>query len=264
MDCRGKVALVTGGSSGIGRAVATSLSGAGAEVVVHGRDAERTTRVAHSIGGDVALGDLGSAAGVDSVVSQVRSQHDRVDILVASAGLGWSGPFQSMPVEEIERLVAVDLAAPLLLARAVLPGMVSRDTGHIVLVGSVAGRTGVAGEAVYAATKAGVDLFAESLRMELVETGVMVTVIVPAAVATEFFVRRGREYDRRVPRPMSPEAVATAVLSAVGDGRADVWLPGWIRIAPTVRSLLPGPYRRLSARFGEPVRSAREEQRDQW
>ena len=255
MDCGGRVALVTGASSGIGCAVAQSLSGAGAHVVVHGRDAERTSEVARRTGGHVVLGDLGSAAGVDSVVSQVASRHDHVDILVAGAGLGWSGSFASMQSAQVERLVAVDLIAPMLLARAVLPGMVERRSGHLVLVGSVAGRTGVAGEAVYAAAKAGVDLFAESLRMELVETGVKVTVVVPGAVDTPFFEGRGRPYERRVPRPLSAEDVAAAVLSAVQKDRADVWLPGWLRMAPVVRSVTPGLHRRLQARFGEPVRS---------
>jgi short-subunit dehydrogenase len=109
---------------------------------------------------------------------------------------------------------------------------------------------------VYAAAKAGLDAFGESLRLELVGTGVGVSVIVPSAVRTEFFSTRGREYDRVVPRAVAPEVVARAVVRAIERDRAETWTPRWVRIAPVVRALTPGVYRRLAARFGEPVRSA--------
>jgi short-subunit dehydrogenase len=132
--------------------------------------------------------------------------------------------------------------------------MVERGTGCIVLVGSVAGRTGVAGEAVYAAAKAGLDAFAESVRLELAGTGVTVTVLVPGVVDTRFFLDRGGVPRRRVPRPVSAEKVAAALGRAVADDQPEVWMPRWLRVAPTVRVLAPRAFRRLAARFGEPVR----------
>lgn len=257
MDTRDSVAMVTGASSGIGRAVAEHLARAGAELIVHGRDADRTGEVARRVGGHAVLGDLATPAGVAEVMAQVQSRRGTVDILVANAGLGWSGPFPQMTPDEIGHLLAVDLVAPVLLVREILPDMVERGWGHIVLVGSVAGRTGVAGEAVYAAAKGGLDMFAESLRMELVGSGVVLSVITPAAVETPFFDSRGRAYDRRVPRPIPADTVARAVVSAIHRDRSEVWLPGWLRIASMVRSIAPGAYRRMSVRFGEPVRAAR-------
>jgi short-subunit dehydrogenase len=127
--------------------------------------------------------------------------------------------------------------------------------GAVCFVTSIAGRTGVAGEAVYSATKAGLDAFAESLRAETAGSGINVGVVVPGVVDTGFFDARGRPYERKRPRPIPPDVVAEAVVLAVERGQAEAWVPRWLRIAPTVRALAPGAYRRLVLRFGEPVRS---------
>ncbi|MEP9384859.1 SDR family NAD(P)-dependent oxidoreductase [Nocardioides cheoyonin] len=257
MRLAGGVSLVTGASAGIGAAVATRLCVAGAHVLVHGRDADRTATVAEATGGTPLLAELADPAGVDALVDQALAVHGRVDLLVANAGRGHSGPFAAMATDDIEELLAVDLAASIRLTRLLLPGMLERGRGHLCYVTSIAGRTGVAGEAVYAAAKAGLDAFAESLRLELAGSGVGVTVVVPAAVATGFFDARGRPYDRRNPRPVTPEHVAKVVVEAVELDRDEVFVPGWTRIAPAVRAVAPSPFRALSRRFGEQVRSDR-------
>jgi short-subunit dehydrogenase len=251
MRLGGKVALVTGGSAGIGAAVVERLAEAGAQVVVHGRDAERSAAVAARVGGAVVLGDLAVPGVAAEVAEAAIAVHGRVDVLVANAGAGWSGPFTKLNGDELERLVMLDLLAPLHLVRCLLAPMIERRSGHIALVGSVAGRTAVAGEAVYAATKAALDIFAESLRLELRDTGVGVSLIVPGVVDTAFFTARGRPYERKRPRPVSAATVAQALVEGIANDRAEVWVPGWLRVAPAVRALAPGLYRRLSARFGE-------------
>jgi short-subunit dehydrogenase len=255
MRLDGSLALVTGASAGIGRAVAEGLAEAGGTLVVHGRDEQRTAEVAAVTGGVPVLGDLAEPGAADAVADAAVAAHGRVDVLVANAGLGWSGPFVEMSGPEVDRLVAVDLVAPLHLVRRLLPPMLERGRGHICLVGSVAGRTGVAGEAVYAATKAAVDVFAESLRLEVHVSGVTVSLVMPGVVDTGFFAARGRPYDRRRPRAVPAEEVSRAVLDAIVHDRPEVWVPRWLRLPPAVRSLAPGAYRRLSARFGEQVRS---------
>ncbi|MEV0800290.1 SDR family NAD(P)-dependent oxidoreductase [Kribbella sp. NPDC050281] len=253
MRLDGRVALVTGASAGIGAAVAEQLAGAGARVIVHGRDEQRTEAVAKRTGGVPLLGDLAEPGAATKLADAALDIHGHIDIVVANAGLGWSGPFAEMTAVEIDRLVLLDLLAPLQLVRRLLPPMLDRGAGHIALVGSIAGRTGVAGEAVYAATKAALDVFAESLRPELLGTGVAVSLTIPGVVDTGFFAARGRPYDRGRPRPVPAADVAKALVGAIARDRAEVWVPGWLRVAPAVRALTPGLYRRLAARFGEQV-----------
>lgn len=253
MELDGKVALVTGGSAGIGAAVVERLAVVGARLVVHGRDAVRSAAVAERVGGVVVLGDLATPGVAADVADAAVAVHGQVDVLVANAGAGWSGPFVDLETDELDRLIRLDLLAPLHLVRCLLPAMIERRSGHVALVGSVAGRTGVAGEAVYAATKAALDIFAESLRLELRDTGVGVSLTVPGVVDTGFFAARGRPYDRKHPRPVPADAIAQALVDGISNDRAEIWVPGWLRVAPAVRALAPGLYRRLSARFGERV-----------
>lgn len=247
------VAVVTGASAGIGRSVAIRFAAQGARVLVHGRDPERTDAVARSVHGTAVVADLGTEHGRRDLITEAERQFGRIDVLVNNAGIGWSGPFTQMTVGEIRRVIEVDLLAAVELTHAVLPGMLDRGRGAICFVSSIAGRTGVAGEAVYSATKAGLDAFAESLRFEAAGTGVHVGVVVPGVVNTGFFEKRGRPNERARPKPVPADAVASAVLDAV-TGRAEVWIPRWLRVASTIRAVTPSAYRRLATRFGEPIR----------
>jgi short-subunit dehydrogenase len=250
MRIRDCVALVTGASSGIGRAAAVRLSREGARVIVHGRDQRALAELAESIDGVVVAGELAEPAQVDRVAQEAAAAYGRIDILVNNAGAGWAGAFAEMSGADLDRLVAVNLAAPLRLTRAVLPGMLERGDGFLMFVTSIAGRTGVAGEAVYSATKSGLDAFAESLRFELRGSGVGVGVLVPGVVATRFFDRRGRPYEREHPRPLPAGPVADALLRTIATGRAESYAPGWLRLPVAVRGALPGIYRGLAGRFG--------------
>jgi short-subunit dehydrogenase len=256
----GRVALVTGASSGIGAATACALSNNGARLLVHGRDEARTSAVARRSGGVPLLCDLASPGGVRDLTAASVGVHGRVDLLVANAAVGLRRPFTEVDPAELDRVLSLDLTVPLQLVRGLLPSMVRRGEGHVVLVGSVAGRTGVAGEAVYSAAKAGLDVFSESLRCELAGTGVGVTVVVPGVVETPFVARR-RAPARRVPRPVSAERVAAAIVRAVADDRPEVWIPAWLRVAAVVRGVAPGTFRRLSARLGEQVRIRADDRR---
>lgn len=254
MHPAGSTVLVTGASAGIGSAAAVAFGAAGAAVLVHGRDADRTAQVATACGGTALVADLAEPAGVDRLAADALARGP-LDVVVLNAGRGHSGPFVAMTDAEIDHLLALDLAGVVRLVRRVLPGMIERRRGHLCFVSSIAGRTGVAGEAVYAAAKAGLDAFAESLRLELDGAGVTVSVVVPGVVDTGFFVARGRPYDRRTPRPVAPGEVADAILDAVRRERAEVFVPRWLGVAPAVRAVAPGPFRAMSRRFGESVRA---------
>ncbi|MDQ0380834.1 SDR family NAD(P)-dependent oxidoreductase [Amycolatopsis thermophila] len=250
MDVRGAVVLVTGASSGIGAAAALKLHEAGARLVLHGRDGDRLNALAERTGAVAVRADFAEPGAGQAVAEEVIARAGAVDVLVNNAGMGWAGPVSEMPAAEVQRLLSVNLTAPLQLTRTLLPALLDRPRAAVVFVTSIAGRAGVAGESVYSATKAGVDVFAESLRLELAATGVHVGVVVPGVVDTAFFARRNRPYLRSSPKPVPAERVAQAVLEAVTAERAEQYVPRWMRWPIAVRGAAPSVYRALSARFG--------------
>jgi short-subunit dehydrogenase len=252
MRLRGAVALVTGGSSGIGTATARVLAAAGARVLVAGRDAGRLAEVASQTGAIALNADLSGPDGPRALAAAAQQASDSIDILVNNAGLGWAGPVTEMAPGKMAELVAVNLTAPMQLTRLLLPSMLERGRGRVVFVSSIAGVTGVRGEAVYAATKAGLGFFAESLAYELAGRGVGICVVVPGVIDTPFFDRRGRPYGRRRPAPLPPQRVAGAVVTALERDRDLVYVPRWMRFPAWLHGTAPGTFRALATRFGDP------------
>ncbi|WP_406194064.1 SDR family NAD(P)-dependent oxidoreductase [Kitasatospora sp. NBC_01560] len=244
------VALITGASSGIGAATAGLLGAAGWRLLLSGTDRARLDAVAARTGGRALPEDLAKPDGPQRLAEAALAAEGRVDALVASAGLGWRGPFAETPSDVLDRMIEVNLAAPLRLSRLLLPGMLERRRGRIVLVGSVAGQVGVRDEAAYAATKAGLAMFAESLWYELRGTGVGVRIVLPGPVDTPFFARRGTPYQRERPRPVAPELVAERVVATITTAADRPFVPGWLGFPARIHGAAPGVFRRMAARFG--------------
>jgi uncharacterized protein len=241
----GCTALVTGASSGIGAATVRALHTEGGRLVLVGRDAARLEQLAADTGGTVLAADLTDPADLDRVC---RAAVD-VDLLVHCAGRGWAGELAGMPGARIDELTELNLLAPIRLTAAAVPAMRARGRGHLVFVSSIA-TVGVRGEAVYAASKAGLRAFAASLRYEVAADGLGVTTIFPGAVDTPFFERRGQRYDRGFPRPLPAEAVARALVRAVRRGTPEVFVPRWLTVPARINGAAPKVFHRLAARFG--------------
>jgi len=258
MRLSGAVALVTGASSGIGAATAAALAASGARLLLAGRHPGRLAEVAGRTGAAALEADLATPGGPAALAGAALTAAARIgepggiDILVNNAGVGWAGPMAEMPPEKISELVAVNLTAPMQLTRLLMPGMTARGRGRVVFVSSIAGVTGVQKEAVYAATKAGLGTFAESLAYEARGRGVRVSVIVPGVIDTPFFDRRGRPYGRKRPAPIPADRVARAIVAALEKDRYLAYVPGWTRVPAWLHGAAPAPFRALAARYGDP------------
>jgi short-subunit dehydrogenase len=250
VELTGAVCLVTGASSGIGEAVAHRLGRAGGRLVLTGRDRDRLGTVAAATGGHPIEADLARPEETQRLAAEAAEPFGPIDVLVNNAGAGWSGRLGELPAQDAERLVLVNLLAPILLTRALLPGMLERGRGQIVNIASIAGHVGAKGEAVYAGTKGGLVIFSESLRQELAATPLGVSVVSPGVVDTPFFERRGAPYSRGRPRPVPADAIAVAVVDAVERDRALVIVPRWLAVPARLHGALPGVYRALATRFG--------------
>jgi NAD(P)-dependent dehydrogenase (short-subunit alcohol dehydrogenase family) len=222
MSERGRVALVTGATSGIGRAVAHRLAAEGATVLVVGRDSERGGQVADEVerrgGRGVFLrADLSDAdATVDLAGRAQEAAAGPVDVLVHSAGVGIMGPTAGIGVEELDLLWAVNVRAPFLLTGRLAPGMADRGQGSIISVSSIASGRGVDGFAAYAATKAAVEQLTRSWTAEFGPRGVRVNAVAPGSTDTSMiapapgvFVELARQAPAR--RLAHPDEVAAAV-----------------------------------------------------
>ncbi|HVT67781.1 MAG TPA: SDR family oxidoreductase, partial [Trebonia sp.] len=236
--------LVTGGSSGIGAATARAFAERGFLVAVSGTDKDALDRVSRLTGAVPVPGDLRERGCPGRVVDTAAAALGGLDVVVSNAGIGWSGSFAAMTADEIDALLDVNLRAAAHVARAAV-GYLRPGTGHLVFVGSIAGLVGVAGEAWYSVTKAGLSMLAEVLRAELQADRIGVTLLVPGVVDTPYFERRQVPYQRHFPRPLPAEVVAAAIVDAVQQRRETVVVPGWLAWPARLKGSFPALYRRL-------------------
>jgi NADP-dependent 3-hydroxy acid dehydrogenase YdfG len=213
-----RVIIVTGASAGIGRATAQRLADRGAKVIACARDERRLQHLAAGNPNiEVRTCDVTSSADRVALVDGVLARHGRIDALVNNAGVGWEGLVEEMETGDIERLVNTNVTAVLDLTRLVLPGMLERGSGHVVMTSSSAAWISFPPLTVYSATKYAVDGFVEGLRREVWRRGVVVSSVNPGPVATEWLARSqgyepndGDSEVRRNPG-VPPEWVAAAI-----------------------------------------------------
>lgn len=248
MEVRDAVVVVTGASSGIGRATALEFARNGSDVVVAARRRHRLEEVANDVR---ALGrralvvecDVAEWPRVEGLAEATRGRFGRADVLVNNAGIPGGGAFATMPVEQAERITRVNYLGVLYGTRAFLPMMLEQGRGHVVNVASLAGRFALPGSAVYSASKHAVVALSEALHFELRTKGVSVTAVNPGLVATEGFPHDDAR-GRRAGRVMRPEEIASLIVHVVRRGIApEMSKPRWLSALQAVRVLAPGLYR---------------------
>ena len=230
IDLTGRVALVTGASRGIGRAIAMKLAGQGATVIAaaRGQNAAKTVEEIAALGGkaEAATLDVSDAGAASAFVSNAVEKHGRIDILVNNAGIAKDQLLLRMDRAEWDEVIATNLTAAFALTQAVLKPMIRQRAGRIICISSVVGQSGNAGQANYAASKAGLIGFAKSIAQEVASRNVTVNVVAPGLIETDMtrlIAENAKDqWQARIPlkRMGSPDDIAWAVCFLASDEAA--------------------------------------------
>jgi len=248
--------VITGASSGIGEATASLLAEKGHALVLVARRKERLEALAgklrsSGIGGQVEViaADLADLHEVETVAARAIEILGAVDVWINNAGVGQGRPgIWELTPEEVQRVIAVDLIAPVLACRAVIPHMIARGRGHIINVASVAGHVGTT--PVYSAAKFGLRGFSEALRRQVAPHGVAVSVVSPGLIRTPMT----RDVRMRMP---GPERVARVIERLIRRPKREVVVPVWYRGVIAFNRAFPPLSDRVAARVYQRVRTGK-------
>ncbi len=231
-----RVTLITGGTRGIGYALADALLRAGEQVVITGTSVDGVMRAEHALA--TACGALGRVEGVvcdvrdptsvELAVQTAAARFGGLDVLVNNAGVGVGVPISEMPHDEWNRIIGTNLTGVFNCCKAVIPFLKQRGAGWIVNVSSLASKNPFMGGAAYCASKAGLNAFSEALMQELRHDHIRVTYILPGSVATEF---SGRESSLGADWKLLPEDVAQAIVAVLNHPPRS--LPSRVEIRPS-------------------------------
>lgn len=219
MNIGGQTVLLTGATGGIGRSIATTLAGRGANLIVSGRKLDALEELVAGLPGNghrAIAAELGRDGGAEELAEQAGD----VDILVANAALPGTGLIDTYDAEDLKRALRVNLESPMLLSRALYPGMTERGSGHIVFIASLAGKSATPRSSIYNATKFGLRGFSMALRADLAPTGVGVSLVTPG------FIRDAGMFAGQEAPPgvgtASPQDVADGVVRAIERNKVEV------------------------------------------
>ncbi len=239
--------LLTGASGGIGHAIARAIAPRSADLILTARRSEVLEPLAADLGARVVVCDLARQADLELLIEQAG----RVDVLISNAALPASGLLLDLTQAEIDRMLEVNLRAPIALARALVPGMVTRRHGHLAFLSSLSGKTASPASSIYSATKFGLRGFALGLREDLRPHGVGVSVVLPGFIREAgMFADSGASLPPGV-STRSPEQVARAVVSAIDRNRAEVAVaPLTMRLGASIGAVAPALASAVSRRMG--------------
>ncbi|MGW7689932.1 SDR family NAD(P)-dependent oxidoreductase [Streptomyces asiaticus] len=261
MRIAGTTVLLTGATGGIGQTLARAFAAKGANLLLTGRREEVLRPLAERLGGRAIVADLAERSDVERLVEEAAEAR----ILIANAALPSSGPVLDYRPEELDRALDVNLRAPILLSRLMAPRMVEAGSGHLVMIGSLSGRTASPGAALYNAAKFGLRGFTLGLRQDLHGTGVGVSLVQPGFVGDAgMFADAGTSLPTGV-RTISSRRVAAATIRAIERNRAEVNVaPLELRLGSAIGGLFPSIAERAQrgAGAGDTSRQLADGQRD--
>jgi short-subunit dehydrogenase len=242
-----KVAVVTGGSSGIGASIARALAGRGWRCVLIARREELLQQLAEEVGGEYEVCDVGDREAVDRIAASVLERHPQIGLLVNNAGIPARTGFVDGDPERIELVTRVNYLGGVWCLRAFLPGLVAAAPSDVVNIASAAGTVTAGTSGPYAASKHAQVSFSRAVAAELQPRGVRVHLVMPGFVETEGFPQRA-VFPRYVHRMIAePEDVAEAVLKALDHNRREVFVPWYYRFGALAQALFPGAVARTAA-----------------
>ena len=231
-DLKGKNVLVTGGSAGIGAALAVGFAARGATVGICARRTDRLEEVLarcreHAPGSRSWTIDLSDLGALEGFAKRAADELGGIDVLVNNAGIPKRRPVQALSTETVDELMRINYLSPVHLTLALLPGITERG-GRIVFISSVAARLSPPAEAAYAATKAAISAWAECMKVDLRDTEVGIHVVYPGVIDTELFHLPGNDPLPQTGVEMLPvDAMVEPVLTAIETGRFEVSVPDW-------------------------------------
>jgi short-subunit dehydrogenase len=240
--------VITGASTGIGRAVAELAAADGAAVVLSARRADLLDEAAAGIvakgGRALAVpGDVTSDADMQQLMARAIDAYGRVDVMICNAGIGFHDTFQATPPEVMRRLMDVNVMGTLYAARAAMPHFLQRGSGHLIAVSSIVGRRGIPGSAVYSASKAAQIGLIEGIRAETYGTDVHASVVFPVSTKTEFRAAIKRDFGHEATGTgpqQSAEDVARAIIDCIRHPRPEVYPFGKAKWLSAVSVIAPG------------------------
>jgi uncharacterized protein len=245
-----RVALVTGGSSGIGAALARLLVSQGWRCVLVARGEERLSALATELGAEYEVCDVGERRAVEQMAASVQARHPALGLLVCNAGIRGRRGFLEFEPERIEEILRVNYLGSVWCVRALVPALAAGRPSHLVNVVSVAGTVAVGRSGPYSAAKHAQLAFSRGIAAELAPHGVRVHTVNPGFVHTEGFSQQAllrRPLLRRI--VIGPNEVARAVVHAVDHDLPEIYVPRWYRAAAIAQALFPGTLsRRLAQR----------------
>ena len=214
MDLQGAKALVTGGSEGIGKAIAVGLKREGADVVITGRRADVLEATANEIGVGWSVGDVGSEDDAIRTVRDFVAQHGRLDILINNAGFGRFAPLVEMELSDMEAVYRTNVFGAFLMAREAAKVFVRQKSGHLVNISSTSGLKGGRGSTAYSSSKFALRGMTECWRDELRRHDVRVMLVNPSEVLTEFGSKAGFQQEQS-PKKLRGQEIADAIVGAL-------------------------------------------------